>query len=143
MNSIELNDCLLAAGCNPENYAIESRGSYSGSHLLHFANGLWQVCYTERGCNDAPTFTSPDEAAACTYFYNFVMGIRHDHCVGFFRTEATAAALSNQLSAYNMTPHTDQIPYNGPHDPRFRVFVVGIDIFKARHLLGEALPLQG
>ena len=41
------------------------------------------------------------------------------------------------LAKNGVQSHQDKIPYGGWADPRFRVFVVGKDIFKASEILGE------
>ena len=62
---------------------------------------------------------------------------RHDHLVVFFVSEENAKVLAEQLAQPGVQPHQDKIPYGGLVSPRYRVFVMGKDIFKARDLLGE------
>ena len=69
------------------------------------------------------------------------MGFRHDHCVGFFRSEGEAQSLVLTLAQHNVPSWQDKIPYGGADDPRYRVFVTGKDIFKAKEFLGK-LPVK-
>jgi hypothetical protein len=41
------------------------------------------------------------------------------------------------LAQNGILSHRDKIPYGGWSDPRYRVFVVGKDIFRARAVLSE------
>jgi len=96
--------------------------------------------YTERGNDDAPIFESKSEEEACEFYFNYIMTkFRHDHMVGFFKSVQNAKALSEKLSQNGIQSHQDKIPYGGWIDPRYRVFVVGKDIFKAREMLGEEI----
>jgi hypothetical protein len=61
--------------------------------------------------------------------------------VGFFQSKENAEALSARLKEYGIESYRNDIPYNGWKDPRYRVFVVGKDIFKARELFNE-LPVK-
>jgi hypothetical protein len=141
MNIHELAQYLADEGCNPGNYAIGTRGIASDAYCLTQSGDQWQVYYTERGLDQPPIFESSDEEAACVFFRNFIMNMRHDHLVGFFQAESAAQALRAILERYGIPSLQDAIPYHGWHDPRFRVFVVGKDIFKARETLGD-LPLR-
>jgi len=137
----ELDQCFQQEGCNLSNYAIGVRGLASDAYCLVRYRGNWRVFYTERGCDHPPIFESTNEEEACEFFYSFIMRFRHDHCVGFFRSQAKTDALCEKLREHGIPFYQDTIPYGGPQDVRHRVFVVGKDIFKARDLLGE-LPLE-
>jgi len=141
MNILKLKQRLLEEGCNPSSYAIGSRGSASDAYCLTHNGQEWQVYYTERGVDGTPEFTSADEGEACEYFFNFMMKFRHAHCVGFFQSETNANAMQEKLQKHGLHPFQDKIPYSGWNDPRFRVFVSGREIFKARELLGK-VPVQ-
>ncbi|MBD2770520.1 hypothetical protein IC235_21760 [Hymenobacter sp. BT664] len=82
----------------------------------------------------------PSESEACRYYLNLVGKFRQDHCVGFFKSKNAADELQTIFQQRGMEVITDQIPYGGPSDPRYRVFVVGKNIFAARDLLGK-VPL--
>lgn len=136
----ELEQRLQQEGCSPSNYSVCSRGFASDVFCLARYQGGWRVFYTERGNDQPPIFESTSEEEACEFYFRFVMRIRHDHCVGFFRSKAETDALCEKLRAHGIPFHQDTIPYGGPQDPRYRVFVVGKFIFDARSLLGK-LPL--
>jgi hypothetical protein len=137
----ELRERLEAEGCNPRRYAIGTRGAATDAHCLTKRGDRWEVYYTERGQDDEPTFSSTDEAEACAFFLRFMLAERHDHMVAIFRDEAAAWALRLRLGGLGIASFHDRIPYGGPHDPRFRVFVSGKAIFAARRVLGD-LPLS-
>lgn len=133
MTTTDLSRRLLAEGCSPNNYAINTR-SYDGFCLLHNERG-WAVFYSERGKDQEPIFTSSDEAAACQYFFDFVLQMEHRHLVGELRSVAAAQALRAQLAAAGIATHAYSLPY-ARHDDRQIISVVGKDIFRARALLG-------
>jgi len=140
MNTRELSDRLTEEGCNPSLYAIGSRGAASDAFCLTFTGTQWQVFYTERGQDSPPIFASGSEAQACDFFFEYIMGMRHDHCIGIFKTPDRAAQLVAQLFSQGIPTTQDKIPYGGPTDPRYRVFVSGKSIFPAKQLLGT-VPL--
>lgn len=136
MNIRELEKRLLAEGCNPHYFAIEHQGS--DVYCLQNQNGVWRVFYTERGKDDLPIYETTDEEAACEFYFDYITTkVRHDHLVGFFRLEVNAQALRDKLALHGVSSHLEKIPYGGWADPRFRVFVVGKDIFRARQVLEE------
>lgn len=141
MNIQQLTEKLAEEGCNPNYYALGVRGSASDAYCLVQVDGVWQVFYTEWGVDQAAMFTSADEAAACAWFYDLMMGMRHDHLVGFFRSEKSATALQATLQQHNIPFFQDSIPYTSPDDRRYRVFVTGKAIFPARELLGQ-IPVR-
>lgn len=141
MNIEELRQYLEAEGCNPHNYAIGSRGSASDAFCLTHNGTQWQVYYTERGSDQSPIYVSDEEAQACEFFRKHILSQRHDHCVGFFRSEAAARSLVKQLAKLRVKAWQDRIPYGGWTDPRYRVFVTGKDIFIARANL-DNIPVR-
>lgn len=138
MTTAELERRLLAEGCSPANYAINTR-SYDGFCLL-YDGGRWAVFYSERGRDQAPIFTSAEEAAACQFFYDFVLNMQHLHLAGILRSEPAARALQARLEAQGMATRTDRLLY-ARNDYRHRVMVIGKDVFRARALLGQ-LPIE-
>jgi hypothetical protein len=136
MNTAELAAQLVAAGCNPLNYAIGTRGTASDAFCLTHDGTHWQVYYTERGQDHAPIFVSTSESAACAFFLAHMQTIRHDHCVGFFRSAARAQALLIHLQQLGLDPWHDQIIYTAPDDRRFRVFVSDTAIHTVRATFG-------
>ena len=140
MNAAELKQRLLEEGCSPHNFSIGPGGS--DVYCLDRRNEVWQVFYTERGKDDAPIFETSSEAEACEFYFDYITKeIRHHHLVGFFISEQKASDLEAQLAHLGIPSHRDKIPYGGWSDPRYRIFVVGKDIFKARAALGE-VPLK-
>jgi hypothetical protein len=138
MNARELEQRLVAEGCNPNNYCIgPPQRPVTDIYCLDQLEGEWQVFYTERGRDEPPIFTTRDETDACEYYYRQITSMRQDHLVGFFRSEVNARALMAKLEAAGLNPRQDAIPYGGWADPRFRVFVTGKAIFETKKLLGK------
>ena len=141
MNLRELAEHLASEGCDPSSYAIGSRGSASDAYCLTQNGSRWEIYYTERGLDQAPLHTSESESEACELFRKLILSFRHDHCVGFFRSEESATKLCQRLREIGVAPRQDHIRYGGPNDPRFRVFVTGKAIFEAKAALGQ-VPLD-
>lgn len=140
MNIDDLKVRLEEEACSRANYSIGERDS--DVFCLENQNGIWRIFYTERGIDQPPIFESPNESEACEYFFTFMTTkIRHDHIVGYFISREKAEALVETLAQHNIQTYRNDIPYHGWHDPRFRVFVIGKDVFKAREILGE-LPVR-
>ena len=140
MDITQLKRHLLEEGCSPYNFSIGHGGS--DVYCLEQQDGIWRVFYTERGKADPPIFESRSEEQACEFYFNYITTkMMHNHLVGFFISEQNAIALETRLAQNGIQVHRDKIPYGGWSDPRYRVFVVGKDIFKARALLNE-IPLN-
>ena len=139
MTTTELTQYFEEEGYNPANYSINTRGS--DVFCLMNDGQQWSVFYTERGRDESPVFTSSNESEACQFYVSLVQKMRQDHCVGFFKSKQAADDLQEFLKQQCIEIIVNKIPYGGPNDPRYRVFVVGKDIFAARRLLGE-LPLE-
>jgi hypothetical protein len=45
--------------------------------------------------------------------------------------------LESKLAQNDISSYRDKIPYGGWSDPRYRVFVIGLDIFRAREVLDD------
>ncbi|WP_343583426.1 hypothetical protein [Herbaspirillum sp.] len=136
MNIRELEQRLHQEGCNGANYAIGERGTASDAFCLTNNGTQWMVYYTERGQDTAPIYASGSEHQACEFFFAHIMAMRHDHCVGFYKNKGNAEALMDRLNVLNIDAWLDEIPFGGPSDPRFRVFVRGKAIFEVRDTLG-------
>lgn len=139
MNAAELARRLEAEGANPANYDIGRRG-YNGFCLLH-EGGRWQVLFSERGQDQPPVFTSADEAAACEYYLKLILAQPQYHPVGFFRSAQMVQALQAQLEQQGLAVRTGQLLYTAT-EYRYQVWVMGKDVFAARRLLGNKLPLR-
>jgi hypothetical protein len=137
MNTRELAQRLLEEGCNPSSFAVGSRGGASDAFCLTYTGTQWQVFYTERGQDSPPIYASGSESQACEFFFQHIVAMRHDHCVGFFKSEHSALVLKAKLQEAGVSSWSDRIPYGGPNDPRYRVFVTGKAIFPARAALGR------
>ena len=140
MNLAELRRRLEAAGASPANYSLGAR-DYNGFCLM-LLDGRWAVFFSERGLDQPPVFTSPDEAAACAFYFDFTMQMRHLHPVAFLRSKPAADAVQVRLAAAGIASTRHELYYAAPADYRQQVFVEGTDIFAARRVLGDQLPLQ-
>ena len=141
MNIAELERRLEEEACSPSHYSLGTRDPGGAFCLVH-ENELWRMFYSERGLDDHPLFEGTSESEACEFFFEYMTSrIRHDHLVGFFISLENAEALTEKLKANGIESYRNDVPYHGWHDPRYRVFVIGKDVFKARELLGE-LPVR-
>jgi hypothetical protein len=136
MKAKYLTKKLIAEGCNPKSFAVLSRNH--DAYCIDHDGKEWTVFYSERGCDSDPIFRSINEEEACDFFYQLVINQEHWHIVGFFKDETEAKNLVTKLLAIDIKPIRNDIPsYKGAKDPRFRVFVVGKDIFKVRENFGH------
>ncbi|MCL1046945.1 SPOR domain-containing protein [Shewanella electrodiphila] len=132
----ELADKLLSEGCTQNSFAVLSR--QSDAYCLDKVAGKWSVFYSERGVDSEPLYTSKSESEACKYFYDLILNLEHLHLVGFFKLESQAFELVDKLAGFEIQSIRNDIPaYNTANDPRYRVFVIGADIFKVKNTLGE------
>lgn len=141
MTIADLQERLLAAGCSRSNYHLGEPYRVTDVYCLAQRAGGWHFFYTERGKDSPPEKIFMDEAEACQFFYDFVMKIRHLHLVGFYQSLETFRQHTRFLQQHGLTISTDQIPYGGWEDPRYRLFVEGTDIFTVRQMLPN-LPLN-
>lgn len=142
MNIVELEQALLSAGCNPNNFCIGARGAQSDVYCLSENDGKWSVFYTERGSKHKPIYESRNETQACEFFYNKIMAIEHWHIVGFFERDDSARALQRELEDMGIeTTRNDMPPLKAGGPNIKRVFVIGKDIFKVREIYTN-LPLK-
>ena len=131
----DLNELLISEGCNPNTFSIGQ--SQHESICIVKKDSQWLVYYSERGRDQAPLYTSESEEAACDYFYTKVVQQQHWHIVGFFKNSEDADNLVQLLHSYAIRHIRNDIPaYKGKNDPRYRVFVIGKDIFKYTELFG-------
>ena len=126
----------MAEGCNGQTFAV--LGRQSDAFCLDRRGNEWVVFYSERGVDSKPIYRSRSESEACHFFYDYVMNLDHWHLVGWFEREADARSLEAKLSDLGIAFVRNDIPaYEFANDPRYRVFVIGKDIFKFRQLLGD------
>jgi hypothetical protein len=142
MKASELPAKLTAAGCNQ--FCVGDCFQLTDLHCLDYDGQNWHVFYTERGKRHDPIFSSPSEDEASRFYYQFITRMTHWHLVGFFEQERAAFKLEEKLHSLEIATRRNDIPaYSGPNDPRFRVFVVGKDIFRARAALGDLPKKDG
>ena|SRR5690606_13035045 len=143
MNATEAYDRLISEGANPIQCFVHSRGASDDAIGLIKDGNQWKVFYTERGCDSPPMFTSELETEAAEFFYHEISKQRHWHLVGFFEEEKNAHALEEELKSINIHYIRNDIPnYKFTGDRRFRVFVVGADIFPARAKIGNEVKTE-
>ncbi|MCQ4261181.1 SPOR domain-containing protein [Stutzerimonas stutzeri] len=136
MNTFETHEKLIAEGCSARNFAINSSGS--DVYCLCKKNGEWSIFYTERGIDHSPIFSSVSESEACKFFYDYIMKMEHWHIVGFYKCASLANAMESKLSNLGIRFVRNDLPaYQAQNDPRFRIFVVGKDIFRFKEEFGE------
>jgi hypothetical protein len=136
MNSSQITKKLLAEGCSPANFVVNGHGS--DVHCLCESGGIWAVFYTERGVDEPPIFSSRSEEEACQFFYDLIMGMEHWHLVGLYKDKSAAEAMESQLASIGIEAIRNDIPaLHTRNDPRYRVFVVGKNIFRFRQAFGE------
>ena len=141
MNVQELEKRLEEEACSRSHYSLGKRYP-GGAYCLIHEDGKWRVLYSERNLDDEPLFEGESESEACAFFFEYMTTrILHTHLVGYFISLNNAEALAEKLAQQGIPTHRNDVPYHGWHDPRFRVFVTGKDIFKAQELLGE-LPVR-
>ena len=136
MDTLETHKKLIAEGCSTQNFTIGNHGS--DVYCLCNKNGMWSVFYTERGIDHPPIFSSISEEEACKFFYSYIIKMEHWHIVGFYKDNNLAKAMESKLSNLGIRFIRNDIPaYHAQNDPRYRIFVVGKDIFKFKDAFGE------
>lgn len=139
MKASELTDLLLNEGCNHGNFRVGNVGGADDAFCLTENYGTWEVFYTERGTK-SPIFSSTSETEACEFFYKQIMEMEHWHIVGFFKEKKNLETLEKSMKEKGIIFHRNDIPYGGPNDLRYRIFVIGKEKFKANEHFSE-LPI--
>lgn len=135
MNMCELAERLAGEGFNPLFYCIGPGWRRLGDGFaLDRVGDSFEWFYVERGGRGRAERVFASEEEACRFAYEALSGYRwaRSHLVGMFESESEAADLSRALALDGVESTTDRIPYGGPGDPRFRVFVYGRDVFKVK-----------
>ena len=101
MKASELRERLLSEGCNESSLSILSRGH--DAYCLYHRNDIWIVCYSERGQDSEPIFSSPSEENACEFFFDYVTSMEHRHLVGFFEHKSEAEVLQKELDKFEIS----------------------------------------
>lgn len=94
MTLAQLEKRFEQEGINPGLYTL-GRRAYDDVCLM-LTEGGWAVFYSERGRDAAPMFVG-DEAAACQYYYEFVLRQRYRCCVATRAETADAETVRDQL----------------------------------------------
>ncbi|HWT00098.1 MAG TPA: hypothetical protein VN256_07615 [Pyrinomonadaceae bacterium] len=135
MNSEELNERLDEEGFNSQFYCIGPGWRRLGDGFaLDKVGDSFEWFYVERGQRGRAEKVFASEEEACRFAYETLSkdDRARSHMIGMFESEAEAAKLAQELSREGIRSKTDRIPYGGPDDPRFRVFVYGRDVFKVK-----------
>jgi len=135
----ELKRRLEAEGYNNQFYCIGSGwGAISDGFALDITPQGFEFFYVERG-QKSTIQCFDNEADACRYTYNFLANEKwsKSHLVGFFDSEKQADECVSWLQKKGIEYLSDTIPYGGPNDVRYRVFVFGNDFRKVKELRGN------
>ncbi|HEX8456710.1 MAG TPA: hypothetical protein VF656_05245 [Pyrinomonadaceae bacterium] len=136
MNMSELAERLEREGFNPQFYCIGAGWRrLSDAYALDKAGDGFEWFYVERGQKGRVERSFASEEEACRFAYEALAQDKwaRSHMVGMFESEREAAELARALSLEGIHSEIDRIPYGGLHDPRFRVFVYGTDVFKIKN----------
>ena len=135
MNIEELNERLEEEGFNSQFYCIGPGWCRLGDGFaLDRVGDSFEWFYVERGQRGRAEKVFASEEEACQFVYETLSkdDWARSHMIGMFESAAEAAELAQELSREGIWSKTDRIPYGGPDDPRFRVFVYGRDVFKVK-----------
>ena len=129
---------MARTGANFHSYEV-GRPPADGFWLRKGPDGAVEMLYFERGRN-RPERRFETEAEAVAAFATQVAADpwAWTHCVRMTADEAAAAAAMATLETLAIPAVMDRIPYGGPDDPRWRVFVFGTDRDRALAALGPA-----
>lgn len=136
MNINELDRRLEEEGFNSHSYCIgPGWGRLADGFALDKVGDSFEWFYVERGQRGEAERAFTSEEEACRFAYEALSGNKwaRSHMVGMFRSESEAEDMARALALEGIRSETDRIPYGGPHDPRFRVFVYGRDVFKVKN----------
>jgi hypothetical protein len=135
MNIEELNKRLDEEGFNPQFYCIGPGWHRLGDGFaLDRVGDRFEWFYVERGQRGAAQKVFASEDEACRFAYETLASDdwAQSHMIGMFASESEATELAQELARAGIRSKTDRIPWGGPADPRFRVFVYGRDVFKVK-----------
>lgn len=133
----ELAEWMKANCYNFDNYSIGGNIIHEG-YGIDRAGGHFTWYYTERGRPDAIK-TFPTEKEIIAYAYQQIQSDQwaNAHCIGFTTHQNDVIELTEKLNALNLKFKQDQIPYYGPQQPAYRVFVFGCDHQKVLDLKAQ------
>jgi len=125
--TIKQLDEWMIDNCYNDSYAIGNRNIHEGFGLGTFGS-LYVWYYTERGQRqNLNYFQSEQEAVAFAFKIITADKFANRHLIGFLKDKLLEELLL-ELNNRNIKYWTDQIPYGGISDPRYRVFVFGCDL---------------
>lgn len=99
------------------------------------SNNLFNWYYTERGRKESLK-SFKFEVEIVEYALNIIKSDKwaKTHCIGFSVDINKISELKSELRKMKIEYSDDEIPYYGIEKPVYRVFVLGCDIKKVRHL---------
>lgn len=138
----ELYDKFISEGFN--RFYIEGVGGPQSDdvEVLDQRNGLWEVCYIEKGQKSSPIFSSSSKKEAIAFYTKHISSIKHHHLAVMTRSEQKLKKYKTLFDSYGIEFWQNDIPhYNKTNDRVNRLFVFGKDIFKIKEL-DSLLPLN-
>jgi len=128
LSTIKELDQWMEANCYNDGYAIGDRIIHEGCGLEKLGDTfVW--FYTERGTKQTlHVFNTEKEAVLFALHEIKLDKSANRHLVGFLKNKSSESELVRELERRNIKCWTDKIPFGGPNDPRYRVFVFGCDI---------------
>lgn len=123
----DLYDWMVENFCNFNSYRLDGHPTTDGYYYEKTESGYTWVARDRNIEVDRWTFHT--EAELVTHIYELVRadGWAWCHIVGFMDSMDELAELKAELQQRGINFYEDSIPYGGPDDPRYRVFVHGRD----------------
>jgi hypothetical protein len=135
----ELENMLIAERYNSQSYCIGSGWPRLGDGFaVDKGKTKFEFFYVERG-HKSPMKEFDTEEEAADFAYEFLSNEKwtRSHNVGFYSSKEEAERRMSVLREAGIEYFNDVIPYGGPNDPRYRIFVFGKDIDRVKELDGE------
>jgi len=114
---IELYDKFISDRCN--RFYIEGIGGPQSDdvEVLGERNGLWEICYMERGQKSSPLFSSSSKKEAIEFYINHVFSIKHHHLAVITRSEQIMKKYKAMFVSNGVEVWQNNIPdYNKTND---------------------------
>ncbi|KZL09813.1 hypothetical protein [Pseudovibrio sp. Ad26] len=138
-NLVDLKAWMEANCCNFNGYSLDGEVILEG-FILRRENKQFILFYTERGTErEISRFNTEEEATQHAYEQLKEDVWAWSHCLAFTKSTRKIQNLKTQLSDKNIYFYEDVIPYGGPADPRYRLFVFGNAIERVGYL-GIVVP---
>jgi hypothetical protein len=131
LSTIKQLDQWMTDNCYNDNYAIGDRNIHEGLGLDKFGS-LFVWYYTERGQRENLKYF-PTEREAVEFAFKQITSDKfaNRHLIGFLSDKSLKLELLNELDNRTIGYWTDEIPYGGINNPKYRVFVFGCDFKRA------------